>query len=89
MHALTIKALRALVLLVMAMAALLFIAAGTLETGSTTSIADNDAVSIAAATTAVPIILTMVPDQTGAVLELFNRYHPGCCARPNTRSGFG
>ncbi|PYK90473.1 MAG: hypothetical protein DME35_05730 [Verrucomicrobia bacterium] len=36
----------------------------------------DDAINIAAAATTVPIILTMVTDQTGAVLELFNRYHP-------------
>ena len=35
-----------------------------------------DAISIAAATTLIPILLTMVTDQTGIVLELFNRYHP-------------
>jgi len=33
----------------------------------------DDAINIAAAATTVPIILTMVTDQTGAVLELFNR----------------
>ena len=35
----------------------------------------DDAISIAAATTPVPIILTMVTDQTGDALRLFNRYH--------------
>jgi len=35
----------------------------------------TDAISSAVATTLIPILLTMVTDQTGAVLELFNRYH--------------